>query len=274
MHQNFDSDEVIGNSDERQPFLWLKHDSAPVPLDQALSLLCQSWPKFILRNTTPGSDWIAGLSAYLQDIVEFRASLVRAWIESNLSRFTATHESIDLLWREFERLKVEMKTSVELCRMKCGACNLQCISNRVHDADEAHDCHTDHKCPNACHYADGHMEDETVQVCGYPYVYNCSTSASSNRTFRRAGHSGNHMSVIMFACLVFVDDFPSCAVSRHLCGERCMLYEKGGCLEKCTHVRQSICANVMANSEQPTNHEGDHLCPSKTHACGLVRSVA
>ncbi len=147
-----------------------------------------------MRAQLSETEWFAGLSEYLHGLVDARIDLVRQWIEVNLSRFSASHANISDLGREFEKLQVDLKSGVELCRMKCASCNLLCVGNRRHDSDVQHDCRTSHNCPQACEYVDEHEEEP--KSCGYPYVLPFNESAGILSCFYRAGHSGMHM----YAC--------------------------------------------------------------------------
>lgn len=67
-----------------------------------------------------------------------------------------------------------------------------------------------------------------------------------------------------------------CRVKTHLCGKRCKLANKPGCLNACTQVTVMAYSfpqsqTVMYPLFQDVAHTGDHLCASTLHTCGEVR---
>jgi hypothetical protein len=111
------------------------------------------------------AEWIAGLSQFLLDRAETRIQYVFHWIGSNLARFKSNHANMDLLRRDFDIGAVDLRSTVEICRMQCASCQLQCLLGRRHGSDTPHDCQTSHTCPHPCDFRDEHLEPEQ---CGYP----------------------------------------------------------------------------------------------------------
>lgn len=134
-----------------------------------LHALCRSWDGFPSRFDISESDWISGLSHYLEAITEMRATHVQKWIHQNLDRFKASHESLEILRRACDTALVELKENVHLCKAQCSSCNLLCLQNRGHDTQ--HDCHTSHHCPHLCGFSDGHPGEE--KKCGFGYAIFC-----------------------------------------------------------------------------------------------------
>ncbi|KAF5381812.1 hypothetical protein D9757_008326 [Collybiopsis confluens] len=216
---NMDTNTIIEEPDTEAIFYLT---GAPFSPEKALQNLFASWDGFSGRNLA-GSDrtWTEELSQYLVDLLDQRIERVRHWIDSNLARFKAEHANIDALRRMMDSAVIDLRSHVELCKMKCESCNLLCVRGRRHNGKDAHDCATNHKCAHLCEFDDGHDEEDADVPCGFA-----------------AGHTGKHI----------------CTVDTHLCGEKCDLHGKKGCLEDCVKV---------------VGHPDEgHFCASRTHACG------
>ena len=114
----------------------------------------------------PESDWISGLSGYLETITQMRATHVQEWIHQNLDRFKATHASLETLKRACDTVLVELKENARLCKAQCSSCNLLCLQSRGHETQ--HDCKTSHECPHPCGFGDEHPGEE--KKCGFRHV--------------------------------------------------------------------------------------------------------
>ncbi|KAG1848072.1 hypothetical protein DFJ58DRAFT_746884 [Suillus subalutaceus] len=168
-------------------------------------------------------------------LVNLRVAHVREWISSNVARFQSGQASIDELMRAFESATVDLKSNLQLCKLKCENCELLCIQSRLHDGQ--HDCQTTHDCTHSCDF--------------------CASSGETKACSMSAGHPGYHMQVfrdhirtpthIGFA-------LSRCIVNAHLCGQVCKLFGRRGCLDECT--------KVIGHAED------DHLCAATVHACG------
>ncbi|KAF9231816.1 hypothetical protein BU15DRAFT_81945 [Melanogaster broomeanus] len=143
------------------------------------------------KGLIPEAQWVEELSEFLEELVDMRIR-------------HAGHASIMELHRTLESAVIDLKGSVQLCRMQCASCQLLCIQNRLHDGP--HDCQTEHACTQVCEFC-AELEEESDEG----KVKKCSMTA---------GHSGKHV----------------CAVSLHLCGAPCKLLGKSGCLEECSKV--------------------------------------
>jgi hypothetical protein len=130
-----------------------------------LSDLQRRWISFSERADGPEDRWIAGLSDHLNELAEVRAKAVQAWVGVNTERFADATASIDPLRREMNKMIGDLKSSVQLCRMKCATCHLSCLQGRHHEG--GHSCLTDHICKHICQYRDGHVDEV---ACGMSYV--------------------------------------------------------------------------------------------------------
>ncbi|KAF5337682.1 hypothetical protein D9757_014271 [Collybiopsis confluens] len=179
---NLDTNTIIGAPDSPAVFYL---PGAPFSSEQALQELLVSWNRFTERMLARSDrTWTEDLSQSLVDLADQRVEHVRQWIDSNLARFKADHANIDALRRMMDNAANDLKSHVELCKMKCESCNLLCIQGRRHNQKDVHDCATNHKCAHSCEFEDHDEEDEDIR-CGFA-----------------AGHTGKHI----------------CAVDTHLCG--------------------------------------------------------
>ncbi|KAF8216790.1 hypothetical protein K438DRAFT_1797846 [Mycena galopus ATCC 62051] len=234
--KNYDTDTPIDQPDIPSRFFLSGSSATPEEQQNIMVALQKSWDRFGARHQMSEAEWIAGLSRFLLDSAETRIEYVFHWIKSNLARFKSNHANMDLLRRDFDSFAVDLRSNVEICRMQCASCHLQCLLGRRHGTDTPHDCQTSHKCPHPCDFRDGHVESEQ---CGYP-----------------AGHSGKHI----------------CVVGVHLCGEPCMLEDKNGCMKKCTKVARHsegdhICAARIHTCGEPCSLRHLKIGNGKTYTC-------
>lgn len=158
--QNIDTDMPVGLPDTRSQFLVV--NAQPDDRERALTALCESWDRFSSRQHAPDSEWMDGLSQYLEHIVSLRIDHVQEWVTQNLARFQTGHASIEELRRTLENTVVDLKSNVRLCKVQCANCQLLCIQNRFHDGQ--HDCQTNHRCVYQCVFCQesGQHKDCTV----------------------------------------------------------------------------------------------------------------
>ncbi|KIM57715.1 hypothetical protein SCLCIDRAFT_1219233 [Scleroderma citrinum Foug A] len=230
--KNIDTDMPVGLPDTRSQFLVV--NAQPGDRERALAALCESWDRFSSRQHAPDSEWMDGLSQYLEHIVSLRIDHVQEWVTQNLARFQAGHARIEELRRTLENTVVDLKSNVRLCKVQCANCQLLCIQNRFHDGQ--HDCQTNHRCVHQCVFCQesGQHKDCTVV----------------------AGHAGKHI----------------CVVNAHLCGEPCRLQGRGGCLKECTKVAdhiddEHICAAPVHACGEPCDLSGVVLSDGSTYSC-------
>jgi len=157
--QNYDTDEPIGAVDTAIFFVdgVLRPSGEPLSLNPCLVELRKGWEHLGDRYSEAMSErrFVDGYNDYLQSLVEWRTSQIRAWIEANTSRFGDKAE-ITALRRTFDQLSKELRASVVLCGSKCSSCGLLCLEHKQHDGD--HNCNTNHMCPELCGFIDQHEE--------------------------------------------------------------------------------------------------------------------
>ncbi|KAJ6519102.1 hypothetical protein C8R45DRAFT_950246 [Mycena sanguinolenta] len=242
--KNFDTDSPIDQPDTLSRFLLSSSNPTLEEQQNVLATLQKSWDRFDARHQMSEAEWITGLSRFLLDLAEMRIEHVFHWIKSNLARFKSNHASMDLLRRDFDSGAVDLRSNVEICRMQCASCHLQCILSRRHGADIAHDCRTSHNCPHPCEFEEeSHAGSEH---CGYP-----------------AGHSGKHI----------------CIVGAHLCGKPCMLEDKNGCMKKCIKVTRHgeeghMCAARVHACGEPCSLQHLKLGPNKMYSCPQTCAIS
>jgi hypothetical protein len=124
--------------------------------DVRLAALRQMWTSQHPRQSLPEAAWIAGLSTFIDGLVDARVKHVIAWIDSNVARFKDHGDTFNLR-RHVDTAVVELKLHVQFCKVQCDDCCLQCVQSRMHDGK--HSCSTDHVCPFPCDFTKEHSED-------------------------------------------------------------------------------------------------------------------
>ena len=149
--QNLDTDMPINCSDgDARFFVANVEHSQNMSREEILHALVTEWDEFDSRQLVSDTQWIQDLAQHLEDLAEIRIDHVRAWVESNLMRFQVGHASVMELQRTLESAVIDLKSSVQLCRMQCQSCQLFCIRNRFHE--DVHECKTTHACTQSCEY--------------------------------------------------------------------------------------------------------------------------
>ncbi|KAH8986525.1 hypothetical protein EDB86DRAFT_2809505 [Lactarius hatsudake] len=231
--KNFDTDLAVESDDSAARFAVSDREQiSPAEVERYLTALLESWSPSTPRQSIPDVEWIAGLTSYLQELVDRRINHVRFWVDSNLERFHGGPAAIDDLRRRFDNIVIEIKSNVQLCRAKCASCYLLCVRGLLHEGD--HNCRTSHKCAHNCEFC-----DVGLKVCKTP-----------------AGHPGKHI----------------CVVNDHLCGEPCKLSGKRGCLGVCTKVLrhcedEHVCSALVHMCGEPCALRDMNLLPGKTYTC-------
>jgi hypothetical protein len=216
----------------------------------------------------PDDEWIAQLSIFLDDVADMRINHVREWITSNLSRFKTSHANVDNLRRTFDDASVDLKANVQLCKMQCASCNLFCLRNRGHEAEEPHDCQTDHHCGHLCDLGEEHPEEE--KDCGYPYVFFTRIRGAMKRpnSFTVRGTLGCICTLSLVAMpSQYLTDVARCAVDIHLCGKPCKLNGKRGCSGECTKVCRTVWSHAIINlspAGRRPYRRGPHMFSSRS----------
>ncbi|KAG2116832.1 hypothetical protein DEU56DRAFT_984881 [Suillus clintonianus] len=241
--KNLDDDVPIDMPDTSSEFslaVGLQSSSREV----ALQVLSHAWGDYDSRHHVPEALWIENLTAHIDSLVNLRIAHVHEWISSNVARFQSGQASIDELMRSFENATVDMKSNLQLCKLKCGSCELLCVQSRLHDGQ--HNCQTSHACIRSCDF--------------------CATSGETKACSMSAGHPGSHI----------------CIVNAHLCGQVCKLFGRQGCLEECTKVighaeDDHLCAATVHACGQPCDlsklRSGDGSTRPCRDTCGISSDV-
>ncbi|KAG1725513.1 hypothetical protein EDB19DRAFT_1644008 [Suillus lakei] len=241
--KNLDDDVLIGMPDTSSEFL-LAGGPQFSSREDALQVLSHAWGDYDTRHHLPEDLWIENLIDHINSLVDLRVAHVREWISSNVTRFQSGQASIDELMRTFESTTVDLKSNLQLCKLKCGSCELLCVQSRLHDGQ--HDCQTSHVCIHSCDF--------------------CVSSGETKACTMSAGHPGNHI----------------CVVNAHLCGEACKLSGRQGCLDGCMKVvghaeDDHLCAATVHACGQPCDLSklklGDGSTPPCRGTCGIPSDV-
>ena len=196
-----------------------------------LAALLESWIPGTPRQFIPDSEWVGQLVSHIGGLIDSRVNHVQLWLDSNLRRFQGGHAAIEDLRRRFDTSVIEMKANVLLCRAQCSSCHLLCILSRLHDGD--HGCQTSHECAHPCEFC-----KDSTESCGLA----CALSLFPLLSAEHSVVPDIPGSTCTLVCILDLFNFSSaysCVVSAHLCGERCKLSGKRGCLEDCTKVGRS-----------------------------------
>ena len=217
------------------------------------------------RQFMPESEFLGEIQAYLTGLINLRVNHVRSWSNCNLGRLQGDHTVVEDLRRRFDNMVIEMKTNVQLCGSQCASCYLLCIRSRLHEGD--HSCNTDHKCAYNC----GFCEDE-FKLCSTRYVI-FSLFGTLNEESVALGILGSICKRKVRLDSAAFSSSRRCVVTDHLCGERCILSGRRGCLEDCTKVSCRDCflgCHVLTLPQVMGHDEDDHMCSALVHTCGEV----
>ncbi|KAG1778913.1 hypothetical protein EV702DRAFT_1093073 [Suillus placidus] len=237
--KNLDDDVPIGMPDTSSEFS-LAGGSQSSSREDSLQVLSHAWEDYDSRHHISEDLWIENLIAHIDSLVNLRVARVREWISSNVARFQSGQASIDELMRTFESATVDLKSNLQLCKLKCGSCELLCVQSRLHDGQ--HNCQTSHACIRSCDF--------------------CASSGETKACSMSAGHPGNHI----------------CVVNAHLCGQVCKFSGRQGCLDECTKVighaeDDHLCAATVHACGQPCGLSnlrlGDGSTPPCRDTCGI-----
>ncbi|KAG1889124.1 hypothetical protein F4604DRAFT_1673832 [Suillus subluteus] len=86
--------------------------------ETALQVLSHAWDDYGSRHHMPEDRWIENLIAHIDSLVNLRVAHAREWISSNVARFQSGQASIDELMRTFESATVDLKSNLQLCKLK------------------------------------------------------------------------------------------------------------------------------------------------------------
>ncbi|KAF7308315.1 VWFA domain-containing protein [Mycena chlorophos] len=125
--KNFDTDEPIDLPDTHARFFLSEKDSSLSHREKVLVTLRNSWDQIEQRPHRDEAEWFEELTQYLNAIVDMRIEHVREWIVSNLSRFTESQATMEVLRRMFETYIVDLRANVELCgTQQSHPCSASC----------------------------------------------------------------------------------------------------------------------------------------------------
>ena len=71
------------------------------------------------------------------------------------------------LLRAFNIAVIDLRASLELCKLECDNCYLLCMQSRFHEGE--HDCLADHDCIHKCAFCDKKVIPK--KPCGQMWVY-------------------------------------------------------------------------------------------------------
>ncbi|KIO18761.1 hypothetical protein M407DRAFT_31573 [Tulasnella calospora MUT 4182] len=189
---------------------------------------------------------VEDLCLYLDGIGEKRLLRVKAWIDSNISRFMPTdNPDIKALQRQFDELSRTLVTNLQLCLVKCNACRLPCLYPKAHSSG-THDCGTTHRCIGGCDFCDPAYQLRSFKMSGQRTL--CGLSA---------GHDGKHI----------------CEEAAHVCGKPCHLTGKGACQKTCIKPighdgEPHICAANLHQCGEPCKLKDITLHTGESFSCG------
>lgn len=130
--------------------------------EAALQALSRAWADYDSRQHVSEDVWIENLTTHIDNLVNLRIAHVNEWILSNVARFQSGQASIDELLREFESATVDLKSNVQLCKLKCPNCELLCVQSRLHDGQ--HDCRSSHVCIYSCDFCESSGETKDCSM--------------------------------------------------------------------------------------------------------------
>ncbi|KAF9239496.1 hypothetical protein BU15DRAFT_88040 [Melanogaster broomeanus] len=194
--KNLDTDIPVDMPDtDARFFVTNPDDLQDESRDAILGTLLTGWFNFDSRQSVPDAEWAEELSQYLEDLVDMRIN-------------HAGHASVMELQRALDSAVIDLKSSVQLCRMQCSSCQLLCIQDRLHDGP--HNCRTEHTCSWECEYS-GHSGKHVcavdVHLCGAPCKL-LGKGGCLDGCSKVSGHD---------------DEDHQCAAITHACGEPCDL---------------------------------------------------
>ncbi|KAG2112788.1 hypothetical protein BD769DRAFT_1391798 [Suillus cothurnatus] len=194
--KNLDDDVPIGMPDTSTKFS-LAGGQDSHSCETTLQVLSHAWGDYNSRYHMPDDIWIENLIMYIDTLVNLRIAHVCEWISSNVARFQNRQASIDELMRTFKSATVDLKSNLQLCKLKCGSCELLCIQSRLHDGQ--HDCQTSHHCVHSCDFYASSGEMKACSMSRQECLDECTKVISH------------------------AEDVHLCAATVHACGQPCNL---------------------------------------------------
>ncbi|KAG1768958.1 hypothetical protein EDD22DRAFT_843764 [Suillus occidentalis] len=181
--------------------------------EAALQVLCHAWGDYNSRQYVSEDVWIENLTTHIDNLVGLRIAHVGEWISSNVARFQSGQASIDELMRTFDSATVDLKTNVQLCKLKCASCELFCVQSRLHDGQ--HTCRTSHVCIHSCDFC---VSSGETKACSMLCVVNAHLCGQICGLFGKQGCLDECTKVIGHT-----EGDHLCAATVHACGQPCDL---------------------------------------------------
>ncbi|KAJ7210563.1 hypothetical protein GGX14DRAFT_451174 [Mycena pura] len=277
--KNFDTDQLIDKPDTPSYFFLSDKEleSSNSRRESILADLQSSWDEKDKRSHVPETEWTAGLSAYLDSLVDMRINHVYEWISSNLSRFKSSHAHVEMLRRVFDTAIVDLRANVEICGTQCANCQLKCLLSRRHDSTLSHDCRTSHQCLHPCDFGDEHPSTE--KTCGLPCAVDIHLCGEPCALKNKPGCIGGCMKLAGHG-----DDGHMCSARLHKCGEPCGLknmkvsgakldevHTQHVCDATACPVSCELCKRLCCDTEHLHGLQSDaiHLC-GQPHSCSAL----
>ncbi|KAG1809692.1 uncharacterized protein BJ212DRAFT_1379102 [Suillus subaureus] len=235
--------------------------------ETALQVLFHAWGDYGSRHHMPDDLWIENLLTHIDSLVNLRIAHVREWMSSNVARFQSGQASIDELMRTFESATVDLKSNLQLCKLKCRSCELLCIQSRLHDGQ--HDCRTSHDCIHSCDFCASSGEKK---ACSMSCIVNAHLCGQVCKLFGRQGCLDECTKVIGHA-----EDEHLCAANMHACGQPCDLsnlsdvnHDQHLCDARLCSFPCQLCKRLCANTDHLHGLEDNaiHLC-GEEHSCSV-----
>ena len=155
---------MIEAEDTEATFLLVGLDAPVADRESCLKKLCYSWDQITSRQHVDDSEWTSDLVRYLIRLVDMRTAHVDKWLKVNVQRFQAGNASIEELHRKFYSAIIDLRASVQLCRLQCSHCNLFCIQSHGRLHLGGHNCLTSHECIHDCTFCQ--RDFLTAKPCG------------------------------------------------------------------------------------------------------------
>ncbi|KAG2076123.1 hypothetical protein BDR04DRAFT_1003889 [Suillus decipiens] len=223
--------------------------------EAVLHVLSHAWQDYDSRQHMADVLWIENLTIHIDTLANLRIAHVREWISLNVARFSNGHASIGELMRTFSDATIDLKSNLQLCKLKCASCELLCIQSRLHDGQ--HNCQTSHACIHSCDFCV--LSGET-KACTMLCSVNAHLCGQVCKLFGRQGCLNECTKVIGHA-----EDDHLCAATVHACGQPCEL-SKVRLADGLTPPCRGICG-VPIDVDHDQHQCGARLCSFTCQLC-------
>ncbi|KAG2130165.1 uncharacterized protein EDB93DRAFT_1181059 [Suillus bovinus] len=223
--------------------------------EAALHVLSCAWKDHTSRQHMSDVLWVENLTAHIDNLINLRVAHVRKWILLNVTRFPSEQASIGELMRTFGSATIDLKSNLQLCKLKCASCELLCIQSRLHDGQ--HDCQTSHECIHSCDFCASSGE---TKACTMSCIVNAHLCGQVCKLFGRQGCLDECTKVIGH-----VEDDHLCAATVHACGQSCEL-SKLRLADGSTPPCRGICGTPI-DVDHDQHHCGARLCSFPCQLC-------